>query len=171
MDNLMVDIESLGTKLNSVITQIGACYFSKEGEIGDKFLVNIDIQTCLDLGLEIQKRTLLWWLERVHLITWTKETLGLSKALFKFREFCQKNKKAKVWCHATFDIPLLENAYEKLGQRLPFSYKLVRDIRTLVDLSRIKREKGKEDPKTHNALDDCIYQVNYVVNCLKKVVK
>ena len=47
MKDLMVDIETLGVSHDSVITQIGACYFDRNtGEIGAKFIANIDLSSC-----------------------------------------------------------------------------------------------------------------------------
>jgi len=66
--------------------------------------------------------------------------------------------------HADFDIPILANAYRVLGQRLPFHYRYIRDIRTLVDLSKLPYNKP-DKPKDHNALNDCLYQVKYCVEC------
>jgi len=50
MDNIMLDLETLGT----VITQIGAVYFDWTGKTGETFLVNVNIKSCLDRGLEIK---------------------------------------------------------------------------------------------------------------------
>ena len=162
MRNIMLDIETLG----SVITQIGALYFNENGEIGDKFLVNVNIDSCLKKGLEIQYKNLKFWLEKTNLITWTKNTIPISTALARLTEFCNKNKKARVWSHY-YDVMILELASYKVGVRIPFHYKRWRDLRTAVDLAGLKREeKKKEDPKTHNALDDCIYQVGYLVKVL-----
>jgi hypothetical protein len=57
-----------------------------------------------------------------------------------------------------------------MGQSFPFNYRSVRDIRTLVDLAgltgQIKaKTTGEKDEKTHNGLDDCIYQVEYCSKC------
>lgn len=164
MNNIMLDIETLGT----VITQIGAVYFTDNGEIGDKFLVNVDIDSCLKRGLEIQYGNLKFWLERANLITFLKNTIPISVALARLDEFCSKNKKARVWSHY-YDVMILELASHRLGRKLPFHYRRWRDLRTAVDLAGLKREKKmKGDEKTHNALEDCIYQVNYLVKALKK---
>lgn len=167
MKDLMLDLETLGTHNNSVITQIGACYFDRySGDIGKTLCVNISINSCLESGLSVDGGAIKFWLE--HEPTFLKEAVPLSKALQEFRDFCHK--KAIIWSHATFDAVLLLNAYNKIGQGSPFSYRSIRDIRTLTDLARIKRvrEEGV-DPKTHNALEDCIYQVGYCVECFNSL--
>ncbi len=88
-------------------------------------------------------------------------------ALELFRAFCDKKIKT-VWSHATFDFPIVSNAYKVCNLNLPFHYRTARDIRTLVDLSNLDYNKEKED-KTHNALEDCLYQVKYCVKCFNQL--
>jgi len=156
MNNIMLDIETLGT----VITQIGAVYFNWTGETGKTFLVNVNIKSCLDKDLKIRYKELKFWLEIKNKITWNKNTIPLTKAMAELTAFCSINKKSCVWSHY-YDLEILDIACQKLGQKLPFHYSRWKDIRTLVFLAGYKREKGDVDPKTHNALDDCLYQVKY----------
>lgn len=160
--DLMVDIETLGIEFNSVITQIGACYFNLEtGEIYEKFLVNISIQDCLNHGLIVNGDAIKFWLNQLNR-SFLESPVELSKALQMFRDFCKINKKAHIWSHSTFDITIITNAYRAIKQGIPFSYKNICDIRTLVYLANNKKEKTKKgDEKTHNGLEDCIYQVKY----------
>jgi len=144
MNDIMVDIETLATSYNAVITQIGACYFDREtGEIGEQFCVNISVKDCLDIGMVIDDGSLKFWFEQKE-HSWLKGYISLTGALQKFRNFCRQNKKAKIWSHVTFDMPIIANAYWTIKQGLPFSFRACRDIRTLVDLSTYDRkvEKG-----------------------------
>ena len=218
MTDLMLDIETLGTGTRGLITQIGACYFDRyTGEIGDKFCENIRIQDSLNNNFEVDEGAIKFWLEQDKKIIklMLKDAQDIRKVLEHFKQFYKKGTMA--WSHATFDFPILTNAYHLLKIRQPIPYKKMRDIRTLVDLSRIKRNKnykeitcvrceaiakdlflnpknhkllkkfleGKIDidcpdckgtgkikikvPKTHNALDDCIYQVGYCVEAFNKL--
>jgi len=168
MDNIMLDLETLGT----VITQIGAVYFDWTGKTGETFLVNVNIKSCLDRGLEIRYKELKFWLENRDRITWNKNTIPLTKALEELTTFCKINKKAHVWSHY-YDIERLENACQKLGQKLPFQHTRWKDIRTLVFLAGLEKEKKENngDPKTHNALDDCLYQVSYCCKAYRLLKK
>ena len=165
MKDIMMDLETLGTTHDAAITQIGACYFDRrDGDIGDKLCVNIEINSCIERGLKIDGGAVKFWLERGDQATFLKKPVSLSKALSEFAKFIDK--KSIIWCHATFDAVILANAYHAIGQGIPYSYRSVRDIRTLVDLSGVKYKKEKDgDPKTHDALDDCIYQVEYCCKC------
>jgi len=166
MNNIMLDIETLGT----VITQIGAVYFNWTGETGKTFLVNVNIKSCLDKDLKIRYKELKFWLEIKNKITWNKNTIPLTKAMAELTAFCSINKKSCVWSHY-YDLEILDIACQKLGQKLPFHYSRWKDIRTLVFLAGYKREKGDVDPKTHNALDDCFYQVAYCCKAYSLLVR
>ena len=165
MKDLMVDIETLGTGRNAVITQIGACYFDRNtGEVGDTFLVNIRIQDCLDNGLEVDAGAIKFWFDQEHR-DFLEAPVDLTKALGQFKQFCKKGTIA--WAHATFDFPIIANAYKVIKQGMPFPYRGMRDIRTLVDLSNVEYKKYKRIGTHHNALDDCINQVTYCSACFQ----
>jgi hypothetical protein len=167
--DLMVDIETLGTGIRAVITQIGACYFDRNtGEIGKTFCENIRIQDSLNKGFEVDGDAIKFWLQQDKTIikNMLKDAQDIEKVLGHFKQFYKKGTIA--WAHTTFDFPILSNAYYRLGLGQAIPYKMMRDIRTLVDLSKTAHKKKEGDPKTHNALDDCIYQVKYCVECFKK---
>jgi len=170
MKDIMVDIETLGTANNSVVTQIGAIYFNRyTGELGKELLVNIQIQDCLNKGLQVDAGSIKFWFEQPERSFLDRPTT-LMDALQQLRDFHNIDNKALVWAHSTFDFPILHNAYRKVGQGFCFPYRNLRDIRTLVDLSGIKYKKGSSgDPKTHNALDDCKHQVKYCTEAFNKI--
>ena len=169
MNDLMVDIETLGTIKDAVITQIGAAFFDRHtGKIGKELLINIQIQDCLDMGLKVDAGSLKFWFEQSGR-SFLNNPVPLQTALDTLRRFYKEEKGALVWAHATFDFPILANAYTAVKQGFAFPYKNLRDIRTLVDLSKFEYIKGKGDPKTHNALEDCRYQVKYCTEAFKKL--
>jgi hypothetical protein len=50
--HLMLDIETMGNESFSSIVSIGALEFDIEtGKTGREFYVNVDLQSCMDLGL------------------------------------------------------------------------------------------------------------------------
>jgi hypothetical protein len=158
----MVDVESVG-----FIVEIGACYFDMEGNIGEQFIEGITMQSCVEHGCKFNHKELLFWLKREGVPTWTKNPMSITQALRKFREFCRRD--AIVYSHG-YDLRRMEEIYAAIGERIPFSYRNHMDIRTIVALSGLKTKKeGAGDPKTHNALDDAVYQVGYIVPCLKEL--
>lgn len=165
--DVMLDIEALGSPPDGVITQIGLRRFDRlTGELGWGLCVNVSIQSCLDYGLTVSGGAVKFWLDQPGR-TFLKDPQSLPKALSFVSEFVTK--RDYIWSHATFDINILEGAYRAIKQGVPFAHRNIRDIRTLVDLAEIKNKQGQGDPKTHNALDDCDYQVGYCVEMFRKL--
>ena len=176
MTDLMLDIETLGCRPTSVITQLGACLFDrKTGERGDSFIRNIDVADSLMAGFTIDKETVDWWRQQPdEYKTWITDCVHPKEALTEFTEFCKKHKPKGVWSHATFDIPILFNAYTITNIDVPFHYRVCRDIRTLVDIATLSKKSKKtiqerQAKKTHNALDDCVRQIEYCTLCFTMI--
>ena len=167
---MMVDIEALGTSHNGLITQIGACYFDWDGNIAATFLVNINLKSAVARGMEMDIRAVCFWLEQAAqqgLPSWLKETVPLAKGLNDFYKF-EKEAEA-IWSHA-FDKVLLGEAGLLCGIPKLVPHKKWRDIATLVNLSgRVKKDLVTVAKKTHNALEDCFYQVEYCTKCYRSL--
>jgi hypothetical protein len=93
--------------------------------------------------------------------------------LNSFRDFLHKpterGGELKLWCHATFDEPILSNAYHKAGTSEPWHYRSVRDLRTLIDLANIDIYSYQNDGTHHDALADCNFQIRYTIDALNKL--
>lgn len=166
MKDVMIDIETLGTRATSAIVQIGACYFDrKTGEIGEEFSLNVN---SFDKAFTTDPETILWW---------AKQPLETQKSVFsngveidvtleRLIEFLEKGK--YLWSHATFDIPIIMHAMDVYNIKMPIHYKQMRDIRTLMDLAEHRSDAVREGIH-HNALDDCKFQVQYCVEAMNKL--
>jgi hypothetical protein len=173
--DIMVDIEALG----DAVCQIGACSFDRDtGEIHEEFLVNITPKSCIDAGLGLRWGPVNFWLQEASNgspLTWTEDPIDLYAALQLFNNFFIQVKEKHggyrgVWSHATYDMPQLHKAYRAAKVPQEWNYKRERDIRTLVDLAKVTLKKVEhKEKKTHDALDDCRYQVEYSVECFKKL--
>ena len=174
MNDLMLDIETLGNSTNPVLIQIGAVFFDrKTGEIGDEFCVNVDEDSCLYEGFTKDKSTVEWWAEQDQevLKKIRSNTVEVRQAIKDFRKFCGHKMDLCVWSHATFDFPIIQNYLKKFKEK-PLRYKGARDLRTLVDLSGIDLDKYDwTTGKTHNALDDCKFQIKYCIDAIDKLNK
>lgn len=145
--DIMVDIETLHNSVNSAITQIGAVHFNiATGEVYDTFKVTIDLQSCLNVGLEIKAETLAWWLEEnaalLKSIISDKSALNIKEGLFEFRKWLESKNPStfRIWGNSNrFDLGIIANAYDKAnqGKALPWQFFLERDVRTLTDLPNI----------------------------------
>ncbi len=170
--DMMLDLETLGTKPGAAIVQIGACFFDRNsGAILEAFQRNVSIQSNFDIGLIAEANTLNWWLNKQD-ITWLTNPSSIIMALTSLAAFI-KGRKVTVWSHSAFDIPILNIAYTNTALRIPFDFRSTCDLRTLVALSGIdyKNEQKYPKPNAHDALSDCEYQISYLVDCLKSLDK
>ena len=170
MNDIMLDIETLGTGPNAVIIQIAALDFNREtGEIGDHVDLALSLKESMDKGFSVDASTLSWWLETDSklLSRIVSSGGGIQDRLFKLRNFLNKPE-VKIWSHATFDFPLVQNYLKTFGVE-PVDFRAARDIRTLVDLSGINLDDYDWNAKTHDALDDCKFQVRYCVDAIGKL--
>lgn len=166
MKDIMIDIETLGTRSTSAIIQIGACYFDrKTGEIGNEFCMNVE--QCS--GFTTDKETMDWWEKqskeaRESVFSNPQELEGV---LHRLQDFLKKGK--YLWSHATFDVPIIMNAMNVYSLKMPIHYRSMRDIRTLMDLAGHKSEIERTGIH-HNALDDAKYQAQYCSEAIQKLL-
>lgn len=164
----MIDLETLGTRSSAAIIQIGACYFDrKTGKIGDTFQTNVKYETGDD-RFTTDYPTIAWWLQQEEeaRISVTRDGMYIPEAMETLAEFLDGAQ--CLWAHATFDLPIIQYAFEKTGFKNPVPFRGMRDIRTLMDITGHKSEKPREGTH-HTALDDAKFQVQYCVEALNKI--
>ncbi len=162
--HLMLDIETMGTESFSSIVSIGALEFDIEtGITGKEFYVNVDLQSCMDLGLIVNASTIMWWLkqkEQARKDLTNRTVLSIQEALSEFSKFCSND--YEIWGNSPrFDCGILQNAYYKLGIKIPWSHKKERCVRTLVSFNPEIKNNFIYKGTSHNALSDCYSQVEY----------
>jgi len=168
MNNLMIDLETLGNKSGCVITSIAAVEFDLySGLTGREFYKTISIDSCLKTGLFIQEDTLKWWFDqdKEAQLGMFKDTSSLQNVLHDFRTFITSlgTKDLQVWGNSNrFDLGILAQAYYVNGDKeIPWKYTLERDVRTLVMfVPKIKAAEQFIGVK-HNPIDDCKHQISY----------
>lgn len=169
----MIDLETFSTKHNAAIIQIGACYFDRTtGEIGKTFKVNISPKDSVVFGADIDPDTVTWWMKQSDAARESvlKESgVSLKDALDSFNIFLQGTQ--NVWSHATFDFPIIMNNFIMAGIAPKINFRMARDIRTLTNLANLPHTESKRSGIHHDALDDCLFQVKYCVECLNSLKK
>lgn len=163
----MLDLETMSVRSNASIASIG-CVKWKGKEIIDTFYCTVDIKTCLDVGLHIDKRTVEWWSKqnKEALSELRKNNIPLKDALNKFSDWLN-NKKILIWGNgAGFDNVILANAYFACDIELPwldgFNDRCYRTINKLIQIP--------EEPRVgtyHNALDDALHQTKHLIKILE----
>ena len=171
MNNIMLDIETLGTGVDSVVIQVAMIKFDRDGTLGESLSVRLNRDEQLKLGLSYTQSTLDWWNKtnpELLKTLLTENVSSLNEGLTKISNFVSRTD--YLWCHATFDAPILSNLFEAAGMKAPWGYKNVRDIRTLVDLTQLNlSDYNWVAEKTHDALDDCRFQIKYCCDAFKRI--
>jgi len=172
--HIMVDVESLGKKPNAAIVSIGAVVFDPYAfpTLGEQFEVYICPGLVESAGFGIEQETLDWW----HLpeqaeaakISLNGET-SPEEAMHLFADWLnQQGEKANriIWTKGQdFDIPKIENHFERFGIEIPYEYQNKADVRTVF---RLAKRNGfdvntllRPEPE-HTALWDAVYQASAV---------
>ena len=165
--HVMVDLETFGTFPGCVIAQIGAVSFDPEDPNTpmDEFLANVDVDSSHDIGLRVNDGTLRWWLkqpEEARKSLETPEPIRVKDALRLLGDFIGKH--GHIWCHATFDAPVLTVAYAMAKIKQPWPYREVTDLRTFFRDRGFNPRAYDRDPSHvhHSAIGDCKHQIALV---------
>ncbi len=172
--DVMIDLETMGTRPDAAIIQIGAVLFEPVygGKVlnGQGFNKHVLLQ---DSSGSIDHGTLCFWLteksahkmgtalgnEAVHLavaldelVHWPYRSYGLSWEAI-----------GGVWAlPSDFDIPILKSAFNWIGRDVPWDRRATRDARTLFEIMGGRPEIDWTGMTPHDALDDAIGQAQQV---------
>lgn len=156
MNNVMVDLETLGVSNNPVILSIGAVKFDGAG-LGEEFYREIAVQSCEEAGLVKDQSTLDWWATQDPEL-YTKAIGGqqtLESVLLEFSAWL--GEECNIWGNgACSDNIWLKSAYDACGLVKPWGHWNDRCYRTVLALFP---ETKKVLPKIpHHALSDAVAQ-------------
>lgn len=164
-NNIMLDIETLGTSPGAAIMSIGAVRFA-EDVVTDKFMIAIKIPSLIKAGFSIDDDTFLFWLQQDAAAV--KQFMGMrvdvDVALDMFAGFVGRD--AIMWGNgAGFDNVLLRQAYHMTGRQPPWQWSNDRCYRTIK--KRCPSIEVERVGTPHNALDDATTQALHLIKCLK----
>lgn len=163
---VMLDLETLGLDPGCVILSLGAVEFDAEG-LGDTFYRSINLQSCDDVGLEIDAGTLEWWLEQDETVQ--GQLFGgeeLTEVLHEFGQFYDGAD--EIWANApTFDCQILAHAYDAVEAPVPWEFYEERCFRTLKNLPCAA--DVHRDGDHHDALDDAVHQADVAHLTLRRM--
>lgn len=181
MDDISLDCETLSTQPNAALLSIAAVQFNRDtGVIGKHFYTLIDMSDAIKYG-HVSAQTLAWWLvaadteqARLHLFTTDQKRPKLYfalQSLIAFIHECSPN--PRVWGNgASADITWLEHALYAAGEGLsiPWHYKRVRDMRTLIDAARLDLDSVRHvNGARHDALVDATWQAHAIAAATHKL--
>lgn len=174
--NVMLDLETLGTKPGCSIVSIGAVAFDwRARKLGPEFYKVIKRTSCVRVGLKECKNTLLWWdnqAEEVKKVLQDSDITGtfLGIGLIEFTDFLQRFglKEVKLWGNGSdFDNVILSSAYSAIGRPTPWGTYNNRCYRTLKYLH--PGIKAVRAGVHHNAIDDAKTQALHAIELLNKI--
>jgi hypothetical protein len=174
--DVMLDLETWGKGTNAVVVQIGAAYFDRDTKhIGDTFNKHIDAESEMAKGFRADADTLYWWLSQ-HPDAQTaamgvkRNRVQSSVAWTALNNFLSGAE--NIWCHATFDFPIVSVHNRHLGIKPSYKYWAPKDLRSIVEAAKIDTRKYKKKPGNlvlHSAIDDCVLQIDYLVDALREL--
>lgn len=169
-----IDLETLSTAQNAYITSIGVAMFAPTtGMVVERFFCVCHCN--YHKRYDIDPATVNWWLgqndeARKSLCDVPDHlTFSIHDALYNLTKFLTKNGlQPVVWGNgATFDISILENAYNTEGLYIPWKFYNIRDMRTIIDVA-LSLPGGQDalmierDGTAHNAIDDAEHQARLI---------
>jgi len=162
---IMLDLETLGNRPGSALVAIGAVKFGN-GEILDEFYRRIDAESCVQLGLEMDTSTVMWWLKQADgpRLEITQPGKHLCEVLMDFSQWVA-DPDAEMWGNgAAFDNALLAAAYHVAARKAPWKFWNDRCYRTMKNLHpEVPMER---DGEHHHALDDARDQARHLMAIL-----
>lgn len=164
MNNIMLDLETMGTSPNAAIVSIGACFFDiKTRDIGPRFYCTLNLDEVVRTGGEMDASTVLWWMEQSD---------EARRAIYHAPHACEPDTALADFSHFvsnfTSSHPIVwgngASMYRRLNHPLPWQWWNDRCYRTIVkthpnaDKIFIERNGTK-----HHALDGAIHQARTLI--------
>lgn len=171
MRDVMIDLETLGTRPGAVILSLGAVAFDPDAAVVSpslRFHKIISLPSALRAGLKVETGAVKWWARQspeAQLTLWGALAEGLPLELV-LRDFAVWLKglpgdgEIRVWGNgATFDNILLEAAFRAVGLDRPWGDYADRCFRTLKDGQ--KALEPVREGVHHHALADALHQAEW----------
>lgn len=179
-ENVMIDLETLGTERDSVILSLGAVKFDSREIYEDSGLyMQLSWQEQMDNGGTVTEGTIRFWLSQHRAareaILNKSGLLHPDKGIMMlnnwFRDNVKKPKNCAVWANGpSFDLSLLDDMYRRFGMgKPPWPYWAERCVRTAKMMAGVDTISRPADMTEHHAFHDAVFQAmqirKYLVSC------
>lgn len=173
MADVMIDIETMGTRPDCVVLTLGAVKFNPLDISApmEELYIKLDIDQQIQMDRSVDQSTMDWWHKQAEAVReeafGTAGRISVEDAINSLSKFMDGTK--CIWAQGPqFDMTILEDLCRTAKLKQPWRYSSVRDSRTLFAVLGDQRPKDK--PAAHNALADCYYQVQGVQACFQSLV-
>lgn len=180
--HLVVDLETLDTIPTSVILSFGCSLFAFEEKNADfehyiktGFYTKLSPIEQIKSGRTTDQGTIDWWKkqgkEAQKVLIPQKTDITLRECLLQFTDYLNNSrydhKKSYCWCRgASFDWPIIEDAFRQYKLKLPYNGWKIRDIKTAIDIMA-GADNGMYNLKNgtppafikHDSLHDCALDI------------
>lgn len=173
MNNIMLDLETMGNGPNAAIVAIGAVEFDLETcELGREFYCTVQLESAMRSGGVVDASTVMWWMEQsdeARAALCAKGALHINNALIDFRGWIMqsgcRSDDVLMWGNgAAFDNVILASAYRNTQLPVPWRHWGDRCYRTIRSFfPQIKMERVGIH---HNALDDAKSQALHLMKMI-----
>lgn len=180
MNDIMVDLETLGQSAGCIILSIGAVEFGPKG-LGKEYYAVVSTADCKKAGLFTDPGTVEWWdkqskeAQAVRGLAADKKTsVPLKAALDGFNLFlqtCGNQRNIKIWGNGgDFDNAIMAAAYRAAGRELGWQFWNNRCFRTIKSMKPKSIEPVRQGTY-HNALDDAKHQARWAIELANAGIK
>ena len=184
MQDIMIDLETMGTTASSAIVSYGAAQFDwRTGEIGHTIYRVVDLSTSFHYNRTVEAGTIYWWLQQSDLARQAlvqddnrEDAFGAMQSLESFIVGCGNPQKLKLWGNGpTFDNAMIRDYFKTVMDKdLPIPFWNDRCVRTVKGFypDQLWYQWKLNNPRSgtyHNALDDCKYQIKYLCHILNEL--
>lgn len=174
----MIDIETLDTSSTAVILSIGMVKFDP---YSDQIFTTLEIKPTIDdqvaLGRTIDDATMNWWSKQSPIAI---EAAFSDKDRISFKDAMEVSynyawNQENIWSHGILlDITVMESAFKQTltdrANPVPWPYHIVRDTRTVYQLTDVSLRSEKFKTKTtHNAVEDAVHQCKVLQESFKRM--
>jgi hypothetical protein len=173
MNDVMVDLETMGTGPDAAIIAIGAVEFDPvAGDTGETFYEVVSLESSVQGGGVIDPSTVIWWLGQSEdaRSAVRAEGVHINIALIRFAEWLGRRALAddlRLWGNgAGFDNVVLEAAYRRGLRHCPWHFWNNRCYRTMKGMYPDVR--AVRSGTHHNALDDAMTQAQHLIAIMQR---
>lgn len=161
---MMVDLETLDTKVTALVLSIGYCIFDKDA-VDPTFTTGKKNLQIVNQAGSLSDSTFRWWLqqsEEARKSLCEGSVTHVVSALNWLNEAYYTAQAQEIWSYgASFDIAILEHMYDKYSCIVPWSYRSSRCFRTIRELYpdvAAPEFKGAQ----HDAEADALHQAKHL---------